>query len=425
MTETTKAIIFLGVKPIDTNYVFPDGREYIAPFFGIALANFVPGLRMRVFVTATTKKESLPTLQCAVAKFVTDIQSVDIPDGRNDEELWAIFQAVVDAVDPGEQLIFDITHGFRSLPFLSFLAVAYLRVVKNIQLKGVYYGNFEARDQSVTPNRTPVIDLTPFVDLLDWTAGADHFVRFGDASELARLLRTQHERVKPDLNNKVAMSEWGNSPVKKTAAYLERASRALRVLRPNEAMDASAQICAQLPEALKASQELAHPLLPLGEHVRNSFTPIARSENEQSKNPAETLKIERQLIKWYLDRNQIFLAVALAREWLVSWVMVQIGMCNNLLEKSEREKVERALGQKFQQMIGKSPVNNNDTALSDLEKLHNLDTIVQCYNQLGDLRNDLMHAGKRKSPRAAEKVEEQAKELIKELEKLLHESEHN
>jgi CRISPR-associated DxTHG motif protein len=167
MTETTKAIIFLGVKPIDTNYVFPDGREYIAPFFGIALANFVPGLRMRVFVTATTKKESLPTLQCAVAKFVTDIQSVDIPDGRNDEELWAIFQAVVDAVDPGEQLIFDITHGFRSLPFLSFLAVAYLRVVKNIQLKGVYYGNFEARDQSVTPNRTPVIDLTPFVDLLD------------------------------------------------------------------------------------------------------------------------------------------------------------------------------------------------------------------------------------------------------------------
>jgi hypothetical protein len=220
------------------------------------------------------------------------------------------------------------------------------------------------------------------------------------------------------------MSEWSNSPIKKTAAYLECASRALRVLRPNEAMDASAQICAQLPEALKASQELAHPLLPLGEHVRNSFTPIALSENAQSKNPAETLKIERQLIKWYLDRNQIFLAVALAREWLVSWVMVQRGMGNNLLEKSEREKIERALGQKSQQMIGKSPVNNNDTALPNLDP-NTIDAIVQCYNQLGDLRNDLMHAGKRKSPRAAEKVEEQAKELIKELEKLLHESEHN
>ena len=159
--------------------------------------------------------------------------------------------------------------------------------------------------------------------------------------------------------------------------------------------------------------------------MRNSFTPIARSENEQSKNPAETLENERQLIKWYLDRNQIFLAVALAREWLVPWVMVQMGMGNNLLEKAEREKVERALGQKSQQMIDKSPVNDTDTALPNLEKLHNLSTIVQCYNQLGDLRNDLMHAGKRKSPRAAEKVEEQAKELIKELEKLLHESEHN
>jgi len=416
VTETTKAITFLGTRPIKTNYIFPDGREYEAPFFGVALANFVPGLRMRVFVTNATRDQCLLEFQNSVAKFVSDIQPVDIPDGRNDEELWAIFQAVVDAVDPGEQLIVDITHGFRSLPFLSFLAVAYLRVVKNIHLKGVYYGNFEARNQSVIPNRTPVIDLTPFVDLLDWTAGADHFVRFGDASELARLLWTRHERVKPDLHNKVAMSEWGNSPVKKTAAYLERASRALRVLRPNEAMDASAQICAQLPEALKASQELARPLLLLGEHVRNSFTPIARSRNEQSKNPAETLENERQLIKWYLDRNQIFLAVALAREWLVSWVMVQMGMGNNLLEKAEREKVERALGQKSQQMIDKSPVNDTDTALPNLEKLHNLSTIVQCYNQLGDLRNDLMHAGKRKSPRTAERVEEQAKELVKKLE---------
>nr|WP_157041280.1 TM1812 family CRISPR-associated protein [Roseiflexus sp. RS-1] len=52
-----------------------------------------------------------------------------------------------------------------------------------MQLKGGYYGNFEARDQSVTPNQTPVIDLTHFVDLLDWTVGADHFVRFEDASE--------------------------------------------------------------------------------------------------------------------------------------------------------------------------------------------------------------------------------------------------
>ena len=169
MTETTKAITFLGTRPIKTNYIFPDGREYEAPFFGVALANFVPGLRMRVFVTATTKEQSLPMFQNAVAKSVTDMQSVDIPDGRNDEELWTIFQSVVDAVEPEEQLIFDITHGFRSLPFLSFLAVTYLRVVKHIQLKGVYYGNFEARDQSVTPNRTPVIDLTPFVDLLDWT----------------------------------------------------------------------------------------------------------------------------------------------------------------------------------------------------------------------------------------------------------------
>jgi len=67
MTETIKAITFLGTRPIDTNYIFPGGREYVAPFFGIALANFVSGLRMRVFVTKAAKEQFLLGFQNLIA----------------------------------------------------------------------------------------------------------------------------------------------------------------------------------------------------------------------------------------------------------------------------------------------------------------------------------------------------------------------
>lgn len=149
-----KAITFLGAgRAFETVYVMPDGREHTAPFFGVALARFYPDLTMRVFVTEKARETHLAQFQQLVEDYVAELEPVDIPDGANEEELWALFQTVVDQIEDREPVIFDITHGFRSLPFLSFLAAAYLRTVKEIDLQAVLYGNFEARDTSVDPNR--------------------------------------------------------------------------------------------------------------------------------------------------------------------------------------------------------------------------------------------------------------------------------
>jgi len=315
-----KAVTFLGATTAyETTYVLDDGREHTAPFFGVALARFVPDLEMRVFVTEKARETHFARFEALVEDYVADVQPVDIPDGNTDAELWTVFQKVVDVVAPEESVSFDITHGYRSLPFLAFLSAAYLRTVKRARLEAVYYGNFEARDKS-TPPRAPVIDLTRFVELFDWMVGADRFVRFGDARDLANLLHTQHERIKPDPRtaDKAAMSAWSGSPLKRAASNLTRASRALRVVRPADAMDASERIRAQLPDAVRSSQELARPFTLLSQHILDSFAPIALSEKEQKRDPAQALAIERNLIGWYLERNQTFQAVALAREWLIS-----------------------------------------------------------------------------------------------------------
>ncbi|ACL23978.1 TIGR02221 family CRISPR-associated protein [Chloroflexus aggregans] len=403
-----KAITFLGARPQETCYVFPDGCEHVAPFFGLALAQYLPDLDFVVFTTELTAQFYHQYFASAQA---ASIQAVRIPDGRDDAELWRIFQAVVDVIEPNAAVVFDITHGFRSLPFLSFLAAAYLRKVKSIQLKHVFFGNFEMRDQSVTPHRTPVLDLTNFVELLDWMVGADLFVRFGDARDLATLLHTQHNRGKPDPKtaSKDEMAAWNNSPIKATAKNLTKVSKALRVVRPADAMQASAQIMQQLPAVEHEIGTLAVPFMPLAQQIIDNFRPIALGKTEQV-DPLRILQTELNLVGWYLDRGQVFQAVALAREWLVSWVMVQLGK-SDILEKAERQLVEQMLGEAVQAQRG----GTGAEIPVDLNAIPSLKEVINLYNQLGDLRNDLMHAGKRKQPQGAQRVEECAKRLYESL----------
>ena len=418
-----KAITFLGATAAyETTYLLDDGREHTAPFFGVALARFIPDLTMRVFVTEKARETHFARFTTLVEDFTADVQPVDIPDGRTDAELWTIFQRVVDVVEPEESVIFDITHGYRSLPFLAFLSAAYLRTVKSARLEAVYYGNFEARDTSVTPNRAPVIDLTRFVDLLDWMVGADRFVRFGDARDLADLLRTQHARIMPDPRTagRAEMAAWGNSPIKATANNLTRVSRALRVVRPADAMDASHAVHTQLPAALRSIESLARPFAPLSQQVAESFAPIALERKAQQADPLQALAFERNLITWYVERHQIFQAVALAREWLVSWVMAHVGMAAQSLDKEARQRVERALGHAVQHLQAKAPPEPDVTAetLLSLATVPEITDVAQLYNQLGSLRNDLMHAGKRQDALSAEKVESTAQALCQKLAEL-------
>jgi CRISPR-associated DxTHG motif protein len=409
-----KLLTFLGATTAyETTYVLDDGREHTAPFFGVALARFVPNLTMRIFVTQLAREKHLPHFEALVEDYVAEVEPIDIPDGRNDEELWRVFQKVVDAVEPEESVIIDITHGFRSLPFLSFLSAAYLRTVKRVHMEAVYYGNFEARDTSVTPHRAPVIDLTRFVELFDWMVGADRFVRFGDARDLAQRLTVQHERIRPDPRtaSKAEMVAWSQSPIKYTASNLTKVSQALRVVRPAEAMHASHVVTTQLPEAMRSIELLARPFAPLSQHVVESFAPIALEHKTQGDQPERALETERRLIGWYLQRRQTFQAVALAREWLISWIMVQVGMAGQLMDKEARLKAERAIGQQVQRLQERLPEDAGVGVLPDLSGIANINDVAQLFNRLGDLRNDLMHAGKRKGALAAETVENTAQEL--------------
>jgi len=114
----------------------------------------------------------------------------EITDDKSETELWEIFAAITNSVPAGCELHLDITHGFRSLPLIVFIALSYLRTTRNVTIGGIHYGAWEERNQGVgsSPEVAPVFDITPFLTLLDWNAAADQFLQTGSADRISQLL---------------------------------------------------------------------------------------------------------------------------------------------------------------------------------------------------------------------------------------------
>ncbi|SFE64699.1 TIGR02221 family CRISPR-associated protein [Thermophagus xiamenensis] len=107
-----------------------------------------------------------------------------IPDGKTTNEIWEIFEIIFHSLEENDEVYLDITHSFRYLPMLLLVLLNYSKYLKNIILKQITYGNYEARDSD---NFAPIMDLTAFSELQDWSIAASDFVNFGQVNKIANL----------------------------------------------------------------------------------------------------------------------------------------------------------------------------------------------------------------------------------------------
>lgn len=110
-------------------------------------------------------------------------KGISIKDGNTTEEIWDIFSTVYKLLEEGDELYFDITHGFRYLPMLILVLGNYSRFLKKTSIKSITYGNFEARLEG----KGPIVDLLPFISLQEWTSASATFLETGHVGELTRL----------------------------------------------------------------------------------------------------------------------------------------------------------------------------------------------------------------------------------------------
>ena len=381
-----KAFTFLGTGQLhESIYTFEGKESCSTQFFAEAIVEFFELESLYIFVTDSAKNkpvsEEIETPRLAFLKARLDgriaVVPVKIPEGADEKELWEIFNIVVDHIQDNDRVLFDITHGFRSLPFLTFLALAYVRNVKSgVEIERVIYGAYEAVERS-NP-RKPVFDLTPFVGLLDWLGAVTMFQRTGDARPIAELLSNTQKQLQ-----KMEIPTTGLS---KASGALENLSGALMTNRTLEAQKSAADLSGILATVTKSA--VATPVQPfytLMEQIQAAYEPLGL-QNPTNPDDRESLRKQHKQIQWYAKNQQYLQAVTLTREWLISWTCVQLGL--DWLRGHDRKKAEDKLNLWVNTELADNPFASlGGTSLPERE------LYLQLWEQVRDLRNELAHCG--------------------------------
>jgi len=306
----------------------------------------------------------------------TQTVAIDIPDGKRESELWQIFTAISDAVHEGDEIAFDITHGFRSLPVLALLTIAYLKQIKQVKVRYILYGAFDAKDEQ----GTPVFDLTPFADLLEWLVAAKMFTATGDSSELGRLI----QEVQNDAyRNRGAYGENLPRALKNFGMALEEVSNDLLLARVPNLPDSIRRLAQRQSEANTEVGQWTQPLTLLLDKIATAYAPFQD----------DSLSTQAALIRWYFKHNHIMQAMTLAREWVVSYHLHKEG--RDWRSRKEREQMEKRLGESLQQ-----------------------DSL---WSKIAEIRNDLAHCGfgrEEGQVLSATSIRQNAEEVVKQIERL-------
>jgi CRISPR-associated DxTHG motif protein len=374
-----KVITFLGKYPKETVYEF-GGKPYNGRVFAEAMRQFLAFDEMLVFVTDEARTDALPVL---TALNDARIRDVTIPRGESNAEMWQIFEIITSQVNEGETVIFDITHGLRSLPFLVFIFAAYLRSAKRVNIEAIYYGAFELGD-SKTNKPAPVIDLSEFVGMLDWLTATDQFVQTGDARRLAQMLEA-------DASKKASVN---------AAQKLSQVSLAAFLCQPFTLMQEAQTLGAALE---KAQPELAAQTLPfdvMREQITETFGAFGA---DWERDRTDGLRKQFRLIEWYYQNNQLIQAMTLAREWLISAVTLRLGQPIDL-EQEPRKEMEWAVSglarvDKFK-LTDPLTGERRKTRVTDLNEYAQLiyttwterDELIELWSLLSAPRNALDHA---------------------------------
>ncbi len=118
-----------------------------------------------------------------------EIKPVKIKNGDTEAEIWENFRIIFNCLQQGDEVYFDVTHGFRPLPMLVLVLNNYSKFLKNIKVASITYGNFDARNER---NEAPIMNLTPLSELQDWTAAANMFISTGKTNSISTLLETEN-----------------------------------------------------------------------------------------------------------------------------------------------------------------------------------------------------------------------------------------
>lgn len=363
----------------------------------------------------TKKEEKYTRLEQVIEdmKLQTDWQVVrGIPEGKNEQEMWEIFQKVYGQIHEGDELYIDMTHAFRYLPMLVLVLSNYAKFLKHVTVKYISYGNYEARDRSQEPNRAPIINLLALSYLQDWTSAATEYLKHGYAEPLKDM--TKKSLVECFTNPESTPETKANAGlVNRFATALETYTKDRIVCRGKsisngtiaKRLDGKIQ---EIEEKLKEDTGL-EPLNPIFETIRTDI----KVSNNVWENCVDAAR-------WCFGKQLYQQAITLLEEGVVSFFCKRHGISLN--DKDGRKLVNNAFSiRKKKEILSLGPKDDNQQKVEEIlrDKLLANRELIDKFGDISDLRNDYNHAGFRAQDQPSDTVIKNIGNYIEALSKIL------
>jgi CRISPR-associated protein Csx16 len=388
--ERMRLVSFLGTNPYTpTRHRFPGASVGVeTKYVCRAIAEFVQADEIAVIATTEAEAAHREHLveELRRANLPTPVFH-PVPKGESNAELWRQFGVTKELVRPptGTHVALDITHAYRSQPFFAAAIAAFVRAVdRDPAPLRVFYAAFE-RDQP----ETPVWELTPFVDLVDWAQRVMLFLRTGRSADIAE----PTIRLGGELSRRWAETREGPQPnLRKLGRALQQFGANLETMRAGDlllGMGGSARHLVTVLEETRVSADTIPPLADVLDRIRRDMVEPLLGASEHLANETGHGALAG-LARLYLDMGRWAEAAAVVREgWITRHATPSAAFGErNLGCPSVNETARRAAEDRW------------NAAEGDVAR-----TIAQ-------VRNDLEHAGFKKQPQPPEALQSRLRRLV-------------
>lgn len=394
-----RLVSFLGTGRYEpTRHRFPDGStgaetQYVCR----SLAEFVRADEIAIIATAEAQTMHGEGLAAELrAANLPAPEFHPIPKGESEAELWRQFEVVKGLLRPpaGTGIAFDVTHAFRSQPFFAAAVAAFVRAVDRAPPQvQVFYAAFEARQGGATP----VWELTPFIDLVDWAQGMMLFLRTGRSEGVAeRTIRLGRE-----LGRRWAETREGPRPnLGQLGEALRRFGGNLETVRTGDLLlGRSPGSAAGMAAALEATREGARAVPPLADVLDRLQSEMIAPLLGASEHLADAAghRALAGLAHLYLEMGRWAEAAATVRE---GWI-------------TRHAIPEAALGERNQ-----ARPSVDEGARKRAEDRWNC-AERDVAPRVAQIRNDIEHAGFKRQPQSADTLQTRIRSLVEDFAALL------
>lgn len=340
-----------------------------------------------------------------------------LPDGKNEEELFDLFRRIYEIILLGDSLYFDITHGFRSLPMLALVLINYAKFLKGVEVKSITYGNFEAREELHDADgkiylKAPIIDLQPLSGIQDWTFAAADYLKNGNAdkfTELSRAYKTSLFKGLKSGNKEEAIDIDGLTNGLKAVTDDFQTCRGYNILSSNN-------ISALKRKLALFDRTVIEPLNPVVRKLENAFSAF-----EEATQDMVNCRNGLEAAGWCINNHLFQQAATILQECVVTFFCIRYDLDIN--SDVERKLVNGAFAKCEKLNSSKTKAEEKETILKEVEssaitqkliddKQISDRAIYEAFSMLSTERNDINHSGMRPQPHSSEKIRNNIKKAF-------------